>query len=545
MRRLLAHASTAIGLLLTGAAHAEEPAAPSATVDIAPLPATTASRAETSVATVVLPGLPAGTPTGFDGTEAARQPVGTLGDALDRTYWTSPKLLAERSRMRATDYRVPQARSLFGPKLVYQASYGYQRDNFELATGGYVAQSGWSSVASAILTQPLYTFGRNAAAEHTAVAQVTFQRSVLRYSEQQAIYEAITAYASVLRDRAGVGIAGDNLALLERELADTATRFKAREVTSTDLDQVRTRVEQGRAQVYSAQRLAASSDARFLSIVGAPAGTLVQPNPLPVPAASLEEAYAYAEQHDPVITAAYAREKISRAQKDAAKAEMKPRIDLRGRADYGSVSPYTDNLRETQLRGEVIVSGPLFESGLRRARVAEADATNDADWRMIDNAVREQRAEVADAWNEWLSQSASIGRLKAAASAADTAYAGALLQERAGLRTTLDVLDLARELLIVRSSYNAASANAYVAQARLLAAMGALDYGNLFPDKPGYDPAAHFDKVNNSGDVPLLTPLLRGLDGVLVGKGKDRPLRDPASKVGVVGVPLPTPAAGQ
>lgn len=545
MRRLLAHASTAIGLVLTGSAYAADPAAPSATVEIPSAPAAPSAGREPSVATVVLPGLPKGTPPGFDGAEAARQPVGSLVDALDRTYWTSPKLLAERARLRATDYRVPQARSLYGPRLIYQASYGYQRDNFELPAGGYIAQSGWSSVASAILTQPLYTFGRNAAAEQAAVAQVSFQRSVLRYTEQQAIYEAISAYASVLRDRAGVGIARDNLALLERELTDTSTRFKAREVTSADLDQVRTRVEQGRAQVYAAERLAASSDARFLSIVGSPAGELVQPNPLPVPAASLEEAYAYAEQHDPVITAAYAREKISRAQKEAAKAEMRPRIDLRGRADYGSASPYTDDLRETQLRGEVIVSGPLFESGLRRARVAEADATNDADWRLIDSASREQRAEVADAWNEWLSQSASISRLKAAVSAADTAYSGALLQERAGLRTTLDVLDLARELLIARSSYNAASANAYVAQARLLAALGALGYSNLFPDKPRHDPATHFDKVNNSGDVPLLTPLLRGLDSALTGSRKDRPLRDPSARVGVAGVNLPTPEAPQ
>jgi len=536
MSRLLPRASTIAlaAMLASTSALAAGPAGPSASLEVKRPPHW-----------AIDPDLPKDTPDALADPEQAAKPVASLADALQRAYWTNPKLLAERSRMRATDWRVPQARALYGPKLSYQASYGYQRDNFEQVTGGFIAKSGWTSVASAILTQPLYTFGRNAAAERTATAQVSFEQSVLRYTEQQTLFEAIGAYASVLRDRAGVGIAADNLALLERELADTDTRFQAREVTSTDLEQVRTRVEQGRAQLYSAQRLAASSDARFLSVVGAPAGELVQPNPLPVPVATLEEAYAYAELHDPVIAAAYAREKISRAQRDAAKADLLPRVDLRGRADYGTVTPYTNAQRETQLIGQVVVSGPLFESGARRARVAEADATNDADWRLIDSAVREQRAEVADAWNEWLSQSASIGRLKASVDAADAAYAGALQQERAGLRTTLDVLDLARELLVARSSFNAASANAYVAQARLLVALGALEHSALFPDAPRYDAVKHSRKVDNRGDVPGLTQFLRAFDAAFQGSGKDRARRDPATGVGVTGVSLPVPGAAQ
>jgi outer membrane protein TolC len=55
------------------------------------------------------------------------------------------------------------------------------------------------------------------------------------------------------------------------------------------------------------------------------------------------------------------------------------------------------------------------------------------------------------------------------------AYEGAVLQQRAGLITTLDVLDLARELLLARSNSNTAIASAYLAKARVLAAAGALE----------------------------------------------------------------------
>ena len=485
--------------------------------------------------------LPRGTPA----READPQPpaaVNTFANALSRSYWTQPALLAERSRLRSTDFRLPQAISAYGPRLNVEGTYGYARDNVQLGSGGWFARSGFSSTASAILTQPVFTFGRAAAGEREAQAQIAFQRSVLRSSELQTLFNAIRAYAGVLRERSALNIVREDLALLEREYGDNTARFAQREVTATDVQQIATRLEQSRAQLFAAQRAVASSDAVFLAAVGAlPATDLAPPNPLGMPAATLEEAYAYGATHSPVLGAAYARERISRAQRDGARADMLPRVDLRGRADYGSVSPYSDDLRQTSLRGEVVISAPIFESGLRRARVGEASAANDADWRLIDSALRENRADIADAWNEWLSQTASIAPLKAASEAAQLAFEGALLQERAGLRTTLDVLQLARELLVARSSYNNATANSYVAQARLLAAMGALEHRWLFPGAPAYDPDDHYRRTRNDGTVPILTPLVRALDSMFVGGGSNRAIRDPSAPVAAAGVQILVP----
>lgn len=488
------------------------------------------------------PALPRETPAAIAEADPAR-PVTTLFEALERAYWTEPGLLAERARLRGTDFRLPQARAQYGPQIGYEATYGWQRVNTEQAVGGYSATEGWSSTASAVLTQPLFTSGRNASAENGALARIEFQRASLRFNEHQTLLAAIDAYAGVLRERAGVQIAAENLALLERELADTKARFKAREVTSTDLQQVATRVELGKAQLLAARRLSASSEATFLVAVGAPAGVLVQPNPLEAPVRTLEDAYAYAEVHNPVLAAAVAREKISRAQADATRSDLGPRIDLRGRADYGTVTPYSDNFRQTTLRGEVVVSGPIFESGLRRARLGEAEAVNDADWRMIDSSARESRREVADAWNERETLQASLSRLATAVEMARAAYEGALMQERAGLRTTLDVLDLARELINARSTYNTASARAYVAQARLLAAIGALSFEVLAPDAQRYDPETHFRRVRNNGDFPLLTPLVRALDRIATGSRADQPRRDPAAPLAAPGAEI-GPEAG-
>ncbi len=475
------------------------------------------------------PELPADTPPDVAERAAQGAPVTTLTDALRLAYWTSPTLLAQRSTVKSYDYRIAQARANYGPKLNYNLSATWQRDTADRLRGGPFTQQGWTTTASAILTQPLFTFGRNASLEQNSRAQLAFQRQVLRSTEQQALLDAITAYIGVLRDRASVIIAKDNLAALERQLNDNKARLAVREVTATDVQQIATRVALGQAQVYSAQRDAASSEAAFLRMVGVPAGDLVPPNPLQLPVRQLEEAYAFAETHSPVILAAEAREQVSRASVASAKADMMPRIDFQCSGTFGSLSQYNDTLRNREWRGQFVITGPIFESGQRRARVSEALAANDADWRLLDAALRESRAILASSWNDWQAQQAGITSYRDAEESARKAYEGAILQQRAGLITTLDVLDLARELLVARSNSNTAIANAYLAKARVLASAGALEQSWLMPDDARYDADRHLRKVRHNGDVPIYTPIMRAIENTAAfGNTATRPVRDPA-----------------
>jgi len=479
-------------------------------------------------------------PRGTSAEQVARdpaEPVTDLVKAIERAYWTNPQLLAERSHARSLDYRIPEARGQYGPQLEYSASYGYQRDNYEQPFGNWVSRAGWTSAASAVLRQPLFTFGRLRAAEDEARSTSAFGQASLREAEQQTIFNAINAYAALIRDRIGVRIAADNVDLLASHALDTQTRLEHRESTATDVQQVDSRLELSRAQLLSAQSAAAASEAAFLRYVGASAGELAPPNPLVVPARTLDDAYVYAADHNPVLVAAHARERISRAQVAAAKAEMMPRIELTGSASYGTSTPYTDGLHISEFRGGVTVSGTL-DGSIRTSRIREAEEANDSDWRLLDEALRENREEIAVAWNEWQAQDASIARLWAAVDAARSAFDGGLVQERAGLRTTLDILELARDLLQARSSYNTASAAAYVAQTRLLAALGALDLKALQAGEVTYDAAGHVQKVMWRADFPLVAPLVRALDGLTIGSRPLRPVRDPAAPLAVGAAPL-------
>jgi outer membrane protein len=59
--------------------------------------------------------------------------------------------------------------------------------------------------------------------------------------------------------------------------------------------------------------------------------------------------------------------------------------------------------------------------------------------------------------------------------------------------------------------------------------MGALEQRWLLPDAARYDVDEHYDKVRRRGDVPLLTPILRAIDGAPLENNRQRAIRDPAA----------------
>ena len=488
------------------------------------------------------PLLPEDTPPDLAQSDPA-QPLANLGQALERAYWTNPQLLAERARLRSVDFRLPQARAQYGPQVRYSASYGYQQNGYEQPGGITIRRDGWASTASAILAQPLFAFGGLRAGEDAALAQIAFQRAALRSAEQETLLQAIAAYASVLRDRTGLDIASENADLLTQQLSNTRIRLELGESTATDFQQIQARLELARAELLAAQGQGISSDAVFLQVIGAPAGELAPPDELMLPVRTLEDAYAYAQGSNPVLASAYARERLSRAEVRSARADLLPRVELQGSINRGTSSVVGPELAQTELRGAITLSGTV-DSGARQARIDELKAANDADWRLIDNALRQSRAELADAWNQWQTQTAAIARLEVAARAAEQAVDGALIQERAGLRTTLEILETARDLLQVRTNLNAATANAYVAKARVLAALGLLDHEHLLPQAEHYDEQRHFDRVDSSADLPPFTQAARALDSLITPLPVDRPIRDPAGPLGRSGQTLDAQADG-
>lgn len=463
-------------------------------------------------------------------------PVRSLAEAVALAARGNPRLASQRATHSAAQHGVAVARGVYGPTLDVQGSYGFTSDRNDTQFGTRADQQGWTSSAAAVLNQPLTTFGRNRAGEAVARAQAGFTAEQVRLVENDLLLNVVADYVGVIRDANAVSIARQNCAILGKQLDDDTARFGVREITATDLQQVQNRYAAARAALVQAEGQLGASQARFLRDVGAPPGELAAPDLIELPVATLEEAYLLADAESPAIAAARARELASRGEADGARAAWLPRVDLRGTASIGTLTPYTDEWRTRRLQAEVTATIPLLD--MRRApRVAEAHETNRADLLLVDQAVRENRADVAAAWNALASSRASLGWYITALDAARAAYEGARIEERAGQRTTFEVLDLARDLLFVQTGYNSALANEYIARASLLAAMGRLTAGSLLAagaDATGAPRSAARPEIPKNGDIPALTPLLRLIDLPMLSSGtRPRAIVDPGTKTKV------------
>ena len=458
--------------------------------------------------------------------------VQTLQDALRQSYSGNPRLLAERANLRSADYDYTAARSVYGPRLDAFATLAYTYDQSETLPGSFLRNQGWTQTAGLILNQPLLIFGRGAANEGQATATVEFRRASLRITQDRIALDVISAYVGSLREAGALTIARENVRLLQQELADGQVRFDLKDITATDLHQVEARLALGQSVLLEAKARLSREQALFYSAVGVAPGELAQPERLDLPFRSISEAYAAADVESPLIWAAKAREKVSRAQLAAADAERRPSVSFRGTADYAPLTDYSSDLHAKRLRGQITLSIPVIDGGKRSSEISKAQEANQADWRLIDASMRDTRTDVATSWNRLLAAQQSVEYYQTAVRSANEAFEGAKVQERASLRTTLEVLDLARDLLNVRNGYNQALTEEYLARASILYAVGRLNPELLVPDLERYDPDRHFEKIRRNADIPLLTGLLSGLDDLASADLRsDRPSRDSAALI--------------
>lgn len=468
---------------------------------------------------------------------AAAGAVSDLATAMQMAM-RKPELLAAQARERAGVARVDQAQAAYGPTLDAEASYGYAEDRFERRSEPALTLSGFTATARAVLSQQLFTSGRLTADRHEAEADRELQHQGRRLAESQSLLRGIEAYIGLERDLALLRIARESRDLLERQAQSSAERFDKHDLTAVDNDQVRARLETTRAELARAEAVTSIARARFIEAVGAPPGDLA-PTPLEIALMppTLDEAEAIAAAKSPLLLAAHARERISRAQLGGARAELGPLVTLEGSLERGAQSVYGNGLHQTVLRGAITARMPLLDGGRRYARIKEAGALNDSDWWLVDQARREVQLDVRTSWDRRAGGLRAIGSLRAAEQSARQAYGGAVLQERAGLVTTLDVLILLRDLLEIRSQLANAEAETRISGFELLAAMGILQADQLGIERaemPGTR------RVTDALTLPL-GPTVKAADSLLSGSGgKARVSRDQASGGSVAGLTMPT-----
>ena len=423
----------------------------------------------------------------------------TLSDVLSYTYENNLTINAERSNLRATDEGVAKAKSGYRPSLVAQGSVGraYNRLNYyNLLLDSKEETYQNPNDASLVLTQPVFSGLSTVNTVEAAKQQVKSGRSNLLNTEQAVLLDATTVYMDVIRDTAVLELQKNNEKVLRQHLDSYRKRFKAGELTRTDVSQAEARLAGATANRIAAEGDLQVSKANFFSVIGIePVGlqdVIDIQAPLPT---TLQDAIDEALQKNPKIKAAeYARD-AAMSQVKAKKGALAPVVTVGAATGYQRENVSIKEDDYWQVTANVTV--PLFQSGMEYAEVREAKQLANRYKILWSKMTQDVRAETISAWERYNATKAQISSIKAQIKASGIALSGVIREANVGSRTGLDVLDAEQEHLDNQVSLIKAHREEIVSAFSLLSAVGRMNPTDLGLPVAPYDPKSYYEEVKN------------------------------------------------
>ena len=158
--------------------------------------------------------------------------------------------------------------------------------------------------------------------------------------------------------------------------------------------------------------------------------------------------------------------------------------------------------------------------------------TNNRDRLNIEDTRLGVLQQVSTAWEQVVALRQQLSTAQEEMRADQLAFAGARQEQKAALRSTIEVLNAALELSNAQQNVARIRSAEYASRVDLLAVIGVLTPQMLSADTTTYDPSKNFRKIQNVGVTPLELPI-RLLDGLTApaasqraaGKPRRRPAR--------------------
>jgi len=467
----------------------------------------------------------------------------TLQEAIKLAYQTNPDLRAQQAQLRATNEGVVQAKAAGGPQVAVQGQLAYEdaaiQEPASVFSPATTANFGTATRSIDLsVVQPLYSGGALAAALHGAEASVFAGRQAVRQAEAQLILNVVTAYCDVRRDRETVGVVEDEIAFLRSATDETNARGRLGVLSKTDVAQAEARLLVSQASLQQAQARLQQSNDEYLNVVGQSPGELAPEPGLPGLPTEVDQAFDAALANNAQLLQAIDNEQAAREKVNQAKTAYRPTVSVRVDAQVIPTEPYLPHQYDKNVTGALIFNQPLYTSGATASKVREAADMDSQAQLQIESTRRQVVRLVSDAWTQ----------LGAAQKAADiearqvelekTAVEGNRIESRAGLRTTIDLLNAESELVNAEEALLQSRHDAYVASATLLAAMGLLETRFVAPGAEVVRPERSLRRVEGI-DAAAWDDAIVGFDGLA---GPKTPPPHPSPTDAGAARPTPTPA---
>jgi outer membrane protein len=398
----------------------------------------------------------------------------TLQEAVGSAYRSNPAIQEARLALDAAREDIRQARADYLPQVDAVAEFGTSNRVEDRPVAPLHTDQDLDPATTSIrAAEQVYAGGRRSAQSRLARATVASAEQNLRSVEQDIVFDAVTAYAGLLRETQIVRIRRDNATRLTEYLRVTQRRLDVGDVSRTDLSQAQARLARAQAGEVSALAELEQTRASFEAITGiTPAGL----SPLPPPPAlpeTLDQALANAEAAHPALLQAARDVEAARARIGIERAALLPEVSVIARVDQAE----DQNLAGDQIENAGVSARfamRLYDGGMARSRVRQSRLGVEQAEQREEAVRREIAANVVTAWHDAAATRRLVEAARVQLEADEAAMLGVSREQGLGLRSTLDVLNAQQELLDSQLALARAEHDAFVSAYALLASVGAL-----------------------------------------------------------------------
>ena len=396
----------------------------------------------------------------------------SLAQMLYDVYDNNPDIQAEEAGQRARKADTRKAWSAVFPKVNAETSHSIVRTR--LKQGGGTTTRTRTSQYGLSASQRLFSGFQNSNNIMKAKYHELSGQYQVRNRERQILLEAVKAYMDVYAARKMINLRRKHLANLEKQRRATLARIRAGELTRTDLSKTETLLYRARASLAGANADLGSAVARYEALAGYKPGELVFPQmPVRYLPKSAEDAEQKALQMHPDLRASRANIKASEYALKAAKGAFLPTLDANGEIHRNFASSHAET-DKSEGSISLRLSLPIFDGGARIADVEKARAEHSQQKYSSHALAADIRA---DAHEQFLRNHAAQVALKQArgeVKAAGQLLRGIKIEEKAGQRSFLDILDAEVAYLDAQELEIYSRADSVIAIYSYLAATGQL-----------------------------------------------------------------------
>lgn len=379
----------------------------------------------------------------------------TLEEAVKQTLDTSPDVLIEAARRQSVEQGVNQSEAGYLPRVDLVYGRGHQRSDNAAAVqtyGGPIGQIRYDR--SLTLSQMLFDgLATTSEIERNQARLDSAAHRVAATSEQMAL-RAVEAYLEVLRNQEIMGLTQDNLMVHQRTYDQIKLRAASGVGRKADQDQIEARLALAKSNLTAAEANLKVAEINYRLVVGTTPGTLSPPRApdsqlIPArPEAALPVAIAQSR----LLKSAKADIEAARAQHQAAKAALYPRLDLELSVSKNNLASPVDITSDVNRAAMVRMRYNLFKGSADIARIAETRYLLVEAEEVARRTERQIEQSVRLSWNAYSSAQERLPFLTKHAESSQLTREAYTKQFSLGQRTLLDLLDTENEAFTASSN---------------------------------------------------------------------------------------------